>query len=441
MKDGPLSNPNGQEKSIVLICPGERSAVHALAQSAPLALVPILGKTLLEHWLDHLADSGVRHVRLLVSERPEQVRAWLGDGVRWELKVELVADDRELTTAEARAKYSSNESSDPGVKQGDVTVMDFLPGAPERPLFRSYADWFIAVKNSLPQAASAPDRIGVRKLKPGVWAGLHSRISADAELRAPCWIGENVLVGPRAIIGPNAIVEDGTVLAADAEVTDSFVGPETYVGEFTEVKRSLALGSTLINWQTSSCTHVPDAFLLSPLSQRAATARADHWLGRVTAAAVLLLTLPLACYALLKAWSRGQRALHPLVAVRPETGTISASRAVLTYYEFTTAADWLKRWPQLWNVVRGEFAWVGNRPISPEAAATLASDFERLWLKTPIGLFSLADAEAGGPAFSQEARVLASLYAVRANRRLDLSILVRVLGFWLVKRISFGNRL
>ena len=86
MKDGPLSNPNGQEKSIVLICPGERPAVHALAQSAPLALVPILGKTLLEHWLDHLADGGVRHVCLLASDRPKQVRAWLGDGLRWELK-------------------------------------------------------------------------------------------------------------------------------------------------------------------------------------------------------------------------------------------------------------------------------------------------------------------------------------------------------------------
>src|SRR5439155_26193181 len=139
-----------------------------------------------------------------------------------------------------------------------------------------------------------------------------------------------------AIIGPNTIVEDGTVLAADAEVTARFVGRETYVGEFTEVKRSLALGSTLINWQTSSCTHVPDPFLLSPLSQRAATARADHWLGRVTAAALLLLTLPLACYALLKDWSRVQCALHPLVAFRPETGTISASRAVFHYCDIST---------------------------------------------------------------------------------------------------------
>jgi len=100
-------------------------------------------------------------------------------------------------------------------------------------------------------------------------------------------------------------------------VTDSIVGPETYVGEFTEVKHSLAWGSTLINWQTGSCTHVPDAFLLSPLSQRAATARADHWLGRLTAAVVVVLTLPFAGYALLKGWSRGEHALQPHLPVPP----------------------------------------------------------------------------------------------------------------------------
>jgi len=253
----------------------------------PLVLVPVLGKTFLEHWLDHLADEGVGHVCLIASDRPEQVRAWLGEGVHWELNVELVPEDRELTTAEARAKYASNAAVDSWANPVEVSVMDFLPGAPERPLFRSYADWFIAVNNRLPQTASAlPDRIGVRTLRSGVWVGLHSRISADAELRPPCWIGENVLVGPRAIVGPGTIVEDGTVLSADAEVANSIVGPGTFVGEFTEVKHSLALGSTLINWQTGSCTQVPDAFLLSPLSQSAATVRSDHWLGRVTAACV-----------------------------------------------------------------------------------------------------------------------------------------------------------
>jgi len=423
----------------VLICPGERPAVSALAQSAPLALAPILGKTLLDYWLDHLVDRGVRHVYLLVSDRPDQVRAWLGDGVRWELKVEVVTEDAELKPVEARAKYRSAAAADWPAEPDDVTVMDFLPGAPDRPLFLGYAELFAVVQHWLPQAASAPDRVGLRKLRPGVWVGLHSRVSSDAELRGPCWIGENVLVGPRAIVGPAAIVENGTVLAADVEIADSIVGPETYVGELTEVKHSLASGSTLINWQTGSCTYVPDAFLLSPLSQRAATAKAGHGLGRAMAVVATLLTLPCACYAVIKAWLRGQSALRPLVAVRPHSAGPSVAVDVLTYHEFTAVGDWLKRWPQLWKVARGEFAWVGNRPLSPAAVLLLASDFERLWLKAPIGLFSLADAEACAELFDQEARGLASFYAMRANWRLDLAILSRVLGFRLFKRISFDN--
>jgi hypothetical protein len=278
-------------------------------------------------------------------------------------------------------------------------------------------------------------------MKPGVWIGLHCRVSPDAELRPPCWIGENVLVGPRSVIGPGAVVENGTVVAADAEVAESIVGCETYVGEFTEVKHSLALGQALVNWRTGSCTHVPDAFLLSPLGERAARAGTGSWLGRATAVAVMLLTLPYASYAVLTAWLRGQRALHALAAVRPSSAINSTVIEVLTYHEFTAVGGWLKRWPQLWKVVCGEFAWVGNRPLSPAAALTLTSQFDRLWLKAPIGLISLADAEACAELLGQEARVLASFYAMRANWRLDLSILGRVLGFRAFKRISIDNRL
>lgn len=270
---------------------------------------------------------------------------------------------------------------------------------------------------------------------------MHSRVSPDAELRPPCWVGENVLVGPRSVVGPGAVIENGTVVAADAEITESIVGCETYVGEFTEVKHSVALGRTLINWQTGSCTYVPDAFLLSPLDERVARTSTGRWLGRATAAGVMLLTLPCAFYAVLAAWLRGSRALCARAAVRPSPANSSTAVDVLTYHEFTAVAGWLKRWPQLWKVARGEFAWVGNRPLSPAAAVTLTSHFDRLWLKAPIGLISLADAEACAELLGQEARVLASFYAMRANWRLDLSILGRVLGFRVFKRISTDNRL
>jgi hypothetical protein len=39
----------------VLICPADRPAVAKLAEVAPLPNLPILGESLVEYWLEHLA--------------------------------------------------------------------------------------------------------------------------------------------------------------------------------------------------------------------------------------------------------------------------------------------------------------------------------------------------------------------------------------------------
>ena len=44
----------------ILIAPSERPAVALLAENAPLAVVPILGKPLAAYWLEHLVLLGVR---------------------------------------------------------------------------------------------------------------------------------------------------------------------------------------------------------------------------------------------------------------------------------------------------------------------------------------------------------------------------------------------
>ena len=98
--------------------------------------------------------------------------------------------------------------------------------------------------------------------------------------------------------------------------------------------------------------------------------------------------------------------------------------ATVLYHELAHGPAWLRAWPQLWSIVRGQFAWVGNRPLSPGQVADLTNDFERLWLAAPIGLFSMAQAE--GAIDALETRAWASLYALQANWRLDLSILARV---------------
>src|SRR6185312_4412685 len=112
----------------------------------------------------------------------------------------------ERNVAEARNKFQTADNSPWLPRPDDVIFMDRLPQSPEFPLFTSYANWFVALTDWLPRAAT-PDRIG-RIIKLGVWTGLHTKIAPTAELHAPCWIGDNVRIGDGAVVGPNVVIEE-----------------------------------------------------------------------------------------------------------------------------------------------------------------------------------------------------------------------------------------
>jgi len=256
----------------VLICPGERPEVPLLQMESPLALAPALGYGVVEYWMSHLTCAGARQVVLLANDRPDEVRKLIGDGARWGLATEVIAESRELTPEQAAEKYGAAAS-----------VMDHFPGLPEQPLFASYERWFGALATWMPRART-PDRVGVRELQPGIWVGLHSQISREARLCAPCWLGDHVYVGPGAVVGPEAILENGAFVEPTAEIRGSVVGPATFVGQFVRINNSLAFGNTLVNWQTGLENKVSDAFLLCSLRPRRQSqgAKAVAWLGRAT---------------------------------------------------------------------------------------------------------------------------------------------------------------
>jgi hypothetical protein len=409
----------------LLICPDERREVAALSETAPLSNVPILGKTLLEYWIEQLVSRGAREILVLATDRPEQVRALVGDGCRWGIRVTVFPEIRELTIAEARRRYRNSDTGPWLNAPADVVLIDHLPGRAEFPLFTSYADWFAALANKLPRAAT-PDRLGVREIKPGVWVGWHTRIAPDAELRAPCWIGAEVFVGNEAVIGPMAILEQGAFVASGVEVAHSVVGPKTFVGANTELRHSLACGDTLINWTLNSVIKISETFLLASLAPKRSAFQPVGLLSRLTALLAMLLTAPLAVGVLLRARICGWPTLRPLLAVRPRPcGSPPVTGDTLVYYEFTNTRSWLRRWPQLWSIVRGQFAWVGNRPLSPQQAARLTNDFERLWLTTRLGLLCLADTESGCDVRAEEARAHASYYAAHADWWLDGKIFLQ----------------
>lgn len=409
----------------ILICPADRSSVAFLSRTCPLALVPILGRSLLDLWLADLASRGARQVLILAADRPEKVRAHVGRGEQWGIQVEVLPESRELSTAEARAKHRPASAPAAGwlPEPDDVILLDHVPGS-TLPLWDTSADWFTALGSLM--AGAAADRVGMRELAAGVFVHLRSRIDPACRLNPPCWIGANTWISSTAQVGPNAVIEDGAYVDTGAHVHDSFVGSGTYVGSLTELNQSLAWGRGLLKWTNGSFTEVTDQFLLADLDARARLARSSSLICRLLAFLTLIMTSPVVLLGLLRR-RPGQPLFELHIAVRAPQESDQVS-GTLRYHTLSGVGPALRRWPQLWSIAKGSFCWVGNRPLSPEQAAQLSNEFERLWLAVPTGLISLADSEGCIDRFDDEARAHSSFYAVQSQTTQNLRLLRRGFG-------------
>jgi NDP-sugar pyrophosphorylase family protein len=241
-----------------------------LADIVPLSSLQFLGQSLIEYWLSHLASSGTKEILVLVESPGSRARRVIGDGARWGLKAEVFEEPCELRPEQALSKLTGAWSLDEA--RARMTVADHFPEDPRHPLFTSYADCFAALLNWMPRA-KMPDRVGLREVQPGIWVNVTCHVSRRARLRAPCWVGKHVFVGADAVVGPDAVLEEGAFIEAQAEVSHSWVAPDTLVGRGTRLANSIAIGSRLINYQTESLAVVPDPFVLCSLRRTTARIR------------------------------------------------------------------------------------------------------------------------------------------------------------------------
>jgi hypothetical protein len=244
--------------------------LRAAKPSSPLWLpdlkspltVSLLGQNLLEYWLSHLSQAGITRVWLLMDKSPAGSQTIVQEGLRWGLDAKVVEEPEDLSPLEIRLKYASRLHCEPGSIV--IEDLDHFPGMPDRLLWSGPAEFMNSLLAWMPHART-PDRIGFRETRPQVWVGLHACISPEAQLRAPCWVGQDVIIGPGARVGPYSILEDGVILEADTEVTESWVGSRTLVGQFLCLANSLAWGSSLVNWHTDTAMTVADSFILCSL--------------------------------------------------------------------------------------------------------------------------------------------------------------------------------
>lgn len=417
-----MSQPNETTSmNAILICPEFRLAAGVFHRMKPLALMPVLGRSLLDLTLAELSRSGVKQVLILAADRPEIIREAVGHGAAWGLKVEVQATTNELTVEEAEARYADQFTSRPQVR-----ILDHLPDMLDSELWRTHFDNFQSLLGALERENLAAS-LTMREVSSTVWISTKARISSTASLCGPLWIGPHATVKSGAHIGPGSIIESGAFIDNGARVENTWVGPHTYVGVEMNLLQSVAWGNGLLNWQNGSFLELQDAFLQQDISLRAGLgSRASLW-ERVTALILLIVGAPLCLIAVLKSlWVKA-----PIFSERrvllPPLGSVNAFSRTFSLLQLNGTESLLQRWPELGRVLRGEMALVGNRPLSPEAATALRGEVGQLWIADPAGVFSLADAQGADPEQMPEALAHAACFSVQRSFTQRLSILVRCL--------------
>lgn len=417
----------------ILICPDHREAAGYARRMRPLALLPFMGRTLLDLWLEKAALEGVKIVSLLVADRPDQIRRAIGNGGRWGLTATVIPVAHEPDIEQARALFAAGMDT-------RVLRLDTLPAFPGKPLWESTEGLFEVLMTQFTQVNSR-SLLTMRQIAPDVFVSTRARISPTAVIEGPAWIGPQVIVGPGAHIMPGSIIEDAAYIDRQATVRGSWVGPKTYVGAMTEVTHSFAWGNGLENWRLDSFIEVTDDFLLANLKLQSRDGGQSGWITRLFALLLMLVTAPIAIFHM--AWgrlARQQSAFTRTQVILPPPGLQGRHTRTTGLHALNGHTGLFGRWPELWLVWRGEMRLIGNRPLTPARAAMLGAEFEQLWLAAPAGVFSLADASDDKPENHEAQLAHAACYSAHRSLGMKLRILLRCLPRFLMASRSHGNR-
>ena len=397
---------------MILICPETPTGPHTLGQGQPAAMVSLFGRPLLEHFLIHYSDLGIKHFHIIASDRPESIRRFIGNGEKWGVTIQIHAWPSEPTTKEALFKLSPKKDAVPS----KAYRVDRLPWMSKDHAIGSESWFHDCLKHPPAPSVLRPDYI---ELQSKVYAGKQSQIPLKIKIHPPCYIGSQVKIGNGCVIGPNVLIEDEAYIESGCVIRDSFIGSSTYIGPDLTIDRSIVMHDWVLDWSIKSDHRVADPLLLGG---KGIGCYSNGVLGRLIAFLTLIVCSPMIPIAWVASLGKVQPWKVSKQGEAPDSWKSLQGEKVIQYSEFPNLNGLAKRYPQIWLIVTGHFRWVGNRPVSPEQAGKLKNEYERMWLHSAYGIFSLADLHGVSDSFSDEEKIHSSFYTATQNNVTDIKI-------------------
>lgn len=474
----------GQTMRVLIFADRLGRELEPLTERTCVALLPVVGKPVLEHTLDALVAAGLRRAIIALSPFADELRAVIGNGSRWGMRLDYVLTCGEEDPEAVAERSQSRQDGEFLALRGDIlqggALQDFLERASE--VAGSVVQGRVAGMPASLCLHRAGGRGGLEPLRwsiepaaaPPIWPMVelpeavlnrlespraYHRANLDAaagrfpglvvpgrRMALGLTVGDRSQVSPRslrqgiAFVGGQCRVESsvefhGEVVVADRVIVDrhttlhdSVVLPDTYIGELVDVRNAIVWGNRMIRVDTGAVLPVVETFLLTDLREATLNGTLAEPLNRLLGLLALALSLPLWPLALVAALTVNVNAplrRVPLRGNRLEFGEFgNRRRRVFDAWEWTTAIPVLRHLPRLLAVVSGDLRLVGAEPLTPAQADSRLEDWERIGDRAPAGLIGPTQLILPADAPWEERRLSDAFYARQRDTSRDLRYLL-----------------
>ncbi|UCD91023.1 MAG: sugar transferase [Desulfobacterales bacterium] len=291
-----------------------------------------------------------------------------------------------------------------------------------------------------------------KEVEEGIWLSRNISLHPTVKLLPPVYIGENCRIGKKVQLGPYVTVGQNSVLSDKSTVKDSIIYPGSFVGDALELSDILIDRNCLVNVRLGSEVIITDDFIISSLTDRKVKDWGKKIISQCLASAFLVFLLPLLLFIIFyRKLIVAPPIFHKKKVVKlPAFSDMTLWRtfSLISFcHNFSTRNEkknkryktetnhtvgwrdlFLRFFPALINVARGELRFVGVRPRTIEEIKALPEDWRSLYLKSKAGIVTEALVSFGSLATDDDLYSAEAMYSVSADWKYDLKILAKYIG-------------
>ncbi len=383
------------------------------------AMLPILGKPVLEYALERVVNLKVREITIILGDQGGAIKDYFETGLRWSIPIRYVTSAKNETPANVMRRLGRRGSDTVLVLRGDVLhqpddLSDFwLINAqwaqadeikelgnkhwyhqlPEQQAPQGYSrfsrldtlksyhqavmEWASDNHRTFESVGKAPIDLGIRAnacpivLESGLLhVGHYSRISDSSRCKG------------NVVIGQYCMIERGV------KIQDSLVMDHTFVGDSLEIRNAIVLPDRIIRIDLDADFEIQDRFLIAPTLSRH-NPRVTPIRDKFIAVLLILTVCPLWLIQCVLRWQSFQQ-------LRLRQITLDGNTESFTTLSFDPTSGLAPSLPRLLGVLQGHLKLFGRLPthsLQETDAPHISSDpapWTTVYETIPYGCYSLA---------------------------------------------------